>query len=159
MLKVRSTVIVPIFSVTYYHVYKCIYFIALLECQQCTTRDPAYTLRVKCFHTFKLAFESKRTKLITLAINGIYVSLECIPVLTILIPQFDLIPVSTSILACYFWQKMIRDDRFQSNFEPEDDSLWFPSQLLHTFSSIQTQADDTQVDMLKVRELILLYSF
>ncbi|XP_046466470.1 brefeldin A-inhibited guanine nucleotide-exchange protein 3 isoform X1 [Neodiprion pinetum] len=46
--------------------------------------------------------------------------------------------------------KMLRDDRFQSPYEPEDDSLWLPAQMLHTMSSILSQSDDAQTDMLKV---------
>ncbi|XP_054004182.1 brefeldin A-inhibited guanine nucleotide-exchange protein 3 isoform X2 [Hylaeus anthracinus] len=46
--------------------------------------------------------------------------------------------------------RMLRDDRFQSPYEPEDDSLWLPAQMLHAMGSILSQSDDTQTDMLKV---------
>ncbi|CAG5092160.1 Similar to Arfgef3: Brefeldin A-inhibited guanine nucleotide-exchange protein 3 (Mus musculus) [Cotesia congregata] len=46
--------------------------------------------------------------------------------------------------------KILRDDRFQSPYEPEDDSLWLPAQMLHAMGSLLSQSDDTQTDMLKV---------
>ncbi|XP_043264264.1 brefeldin A-inhibited guanine nucleotide-exchange protein 3 [Colletes gigas] len=46
--------------------------------------------------------------------------------------------------------RMLRDDRFQSPYEPEDDSLWLPAQMLHAMGSMLSQSDDTQTDMLKV---------
>lgn len=47
-------------------------------------------------------------------------------------------------------QKIIRDDRFHSNIEPNDDSKWLPLQLLHASTSFMQLSDDIQVDILKV---------
>lgn len=44
----------------------------------------------------------------------------------------------------------MRDERFQSGTEPEDDSLWLPAQLLLATSSMPTQCEDTQVHILRV---------
>lgn len=52
---------------------------------------------------------------------------------------------------------MLRDDRFQSPYEPEDDSLWLPAQMLHAMSSMLSQSDDTQTDMLKVSLNLTLF--
>ncbi|XP_050677037.1 brefeldin A-inhibited guanine nucleotide-exchange protein 3 [Leptidea sinapis] len=46
--------------------------------------------------------------------------------------------------------KILRDDRFHSGVEPEDDSLWTPSQLLSTTSSITHQSPDTQVQIFRI---------
>ncbi|CAH1154457.1 unnamed protein product [Phaedon cochleariae] len=46
--------------------------------------------------------------------------------------------------------KIIRDERFQSGPEPEDDSLWLPAQLLFATSSTPAQCEDTQVHVLRV---------
>lgn len=55
-------------------------------------------------------------------------------------------------LAVAGFHKILRDDRFHSNFEPEDDSKWLPSQLLQATSLFLTLPDDTQVDILKVEK-------
>ncbi|CAB0036989.1 unnamed protein product [Trichogramma brassicae] len=52
--------------------------------------------------------------------------------------------------------RMLRDDRFQSPYEPEDDSLWLPAQMLHAMGSILSQPDDAQTDMLKVSDIITI---
>lgn len=45
----------------------------------------------------------------------------------------------------FYFQKIIRDERFQAYTEPEDDSLWLPAQLLAATSSMLSQCEDTQV--------------
>uniref|UniRef100_T1J3I1 SEC7 domain-containing protein n=1 Tax=Strigamia maritima TaxID=126957 RepID=T1J3I1_STRMM len=47
-------------------------------------------------------------------------------------------------------QKLLRDDRFQSNFECENELQWLPSQMLQTVGVMQVYSDEVQVEILKV---------
>ncbi|KAJ8927843.1 hypothetical protein NQ314_019645 [Rhamnusium bicolor] len=90
----------------------------LLSAQHNLLRNPSHELRSVCFLPLKLALESKRSKLVSLALTGL--------------------------------NKIVRDERFQSGTEPEDDSLWLPAQLLLATSSMLSQCEDTQVHILRV---------
>ncbi|XP_050298797.1 brefeldin A-inhibited guanine nucleotide-exchange protein 3 isoform X2 [Anthonomus grandis grandis] len=90
----------------------------LLASQNNLLRNPSYELRSVCFVALKLALESKRSKLVSLALTGL--------------------------------NKIIRDERFQTGSEPEDDSLWLPAQLLSATSSMLSHCEDTQVHILRV---------
>lgn len=46
------------------------------------------------------------------------------------------------------FQKILRDDRFHRGIEPEDDSLWMPSQLLCATASVMYHLPDTQVNFI-----------
>ncbi|XP_045500642.1 brefeldin A-inhibited guanine nucleotide-exchange protein 3 isoform X1 [Colias croceus] len=48
------------------------------------------------------------------------------------------------------FHKILRDDRFHRGIEPEDDSLWMPSQLLCATSSVMYQLPDTQVQIFRM---------
>ncbi|XP_030760657.1 brefeldin A-inhibited guanine nucleotide-exchange protein 3 isoform X2 [Sitophilus oryzae] len=90
----------------------------LLASQNNLLRNPSYELRSVCFVPLKLALESKKSKLVSLALTGL--------------------------------NKIIRDERFQTGTEPEDDSLWLPAQLLLSTSSMLSHCEDTQVHILRV---------
>ncbi|XP_060521319.1 brefeldin A-inhibited guanine nucleotide-exchange protein 3 [Cylas formicarius] len=90
----------------------------LLASQNNLMRNPSYELRSACFVALKLALESKRSKLVSLALGG--------------------------------FNKIVRDERFQTGVEPEDDSLWLPAQLLLATSSMLSHCEDTQVHILRV---------
>ncbi|KAJ8951561.1 hypothetical protein NQ318_020436 [Aromia moschata] len=90
----------------------------LLSAQTNLLRNPSHELRSVCFLPLKLALESKKSKLVSLALTGL--------------------------------NKIVRDERFQSGPEPEDDSLWLPAQLLMATSSMLSQCEDTQVHILRV---------
>ncbi|CAG9767239.1 unnamed protein product [Ceutorhynchus assimilis] len=90
----------------------------LLVSQNNLLRNPSHELRSVCFIPLKLALESKKSKLVSLALTGL--------------------------------NKIIRDERFQTGTEPEDDSLWLPAQLLLATSSMLAHCEDTQVHILRV---------
>ncbi|XP_074030577.1 brefeldin A-inhibited guanine nucleotide-exchange protein 3 [Leptinotarsa decemlineata] len=90
----------------------------LLAAQNNLMRNSSHELRSICFVPLKISLESKRSKLVSLALTGL--------------------------------NKIIRDERFQSGTEPEDDSLWLPAQLLLATSSMLSQCEDTQVQILRV---------
>ncbi|XP_045537177.1 brefeldin A-inhibited guanine nucleotide-exchange protein 3 isoform X2 [Papilio machaon] len=48
------------------------------------------------------------------------------------------------------FHKILRDDRFHRGIEPEDDSLWMPSQLLCATSSVMYHVPDTQVQIFRM---------
>ncbi|KAK4874079.1 hypothetical protein RN001_013439 [Aquatica leii] len=90
----------------------------LLCSQNNLLRNPSHELRTACFLPLKIALDTKRSKLVSLALSG--------------------------------FNKIVRDDRFQAGSEPEDDSLWLPAQLLYATSSMLSQCEDTQVQVLRV---------
>ncbi|KAF5302593.1 hypothetical protein FQA39_LY10211 [Lamprigera yunnana] len=90
----------------------------LLYSQNNLLRNPSHELRTTCFVPLKAALDTKRSKLVSLALTG--------------------------------FNKIVRDERFQTGTEPEDDSLWLPAQLLHATSSMLTQCEDTHVQILRV---------
>ncbi|XP_048478641.1 brefeldin A-inhibited guanine nucleotide-exchange protein 3 [Plutella xylostella] len=48
------------------------------------------------------------------------------------------------------FHKILRDDRFHRGIEPEDDSLWLPSQLLCATASVMHHLPDTQVQIFRM---------
>ncbi|XP_041981779.1 brefeldin A-inhibited guanine nucleotide-exchange protein 3 [Aricia agestis] len=48
------------------------------------------------------------------------------------------------------FHKILRDDRFHRGIEPEDDSLWLPSQLLCATTSVGYHQPDTQVQIFRL---------
>ncbi|KAJ2945744.1 hypothetical protein O0L34_g587 [Tuta absoluta] len=48
------------------------------------------------------------------------------------------------------FHKILRDDRFHRGLEPEDDSLWTPSQLLCATASVMYHLPDTQVQIFRL---------
>ncbi|CAH2043984.1 unnamed protein product, partial [Iphiclides podalirius] len=48
------------------------------------------------------------------------------------------------------FHKILRDDRFHRGIEPEDDSLWMPSQLLCATASVMYHQPETQVQIFRM---------
>ncbi|CAG9788822.1 unnamed protein product [Diatraea saccharalis] len=48
------------------------------------------------------------------------------------------------------FHKMLRDDRFHRGIEPEDDSLWMPSQLFCATASVMYHLPETQVQIFRM---------
>ncbi|XP_063537012.1 brefeldin A-inhibited guanine nucleotide-exchange protein 3 [Cydia strobilella] len=86
--------------------------------QESSGRRASYELRRVCLLPLQVALESKRPRLVALALQGFH--------------------------------KILRDDRFHRGIEPEDDSLWMPSQLLCATASVMYHLPDTQVQIFRM---------
>lgn len=62
-------------------------------------------------------------------------------------------PLSLSLPLSF--QRIIRDERFYIGLEPEDDSLWLPAQLLRATSSVSTQQQSSEDNLVHVLRLFL----
>ncbi|XP_053610535.1 brefeldin A-inhibited guanine nucleotide-exchange protein 3 isoform X2 [Plodia interpunctella] len=90
----------------------------ILCIQESSARRASYELRRVCLLPLQIALESKRSRLVTFALQGFH--------------------------------KILRDDRFHRGIEPEDDSLWMPSQLLCATASVMYHLPDTQVQIFRM---------
>lgn len=99
-------------------------------------------MRAVCLAPLQMALDTRRPKFTTMSLNGIHV-----------IPYFIHLYVRR-LIEIFLLQRVIKDERFYVGLEPEDDSLWLPSQLLRATNGLTTICsgvnEDTIVNILRL---------